>query len=102
MLGLCVCVCVCLIRSLFVTFYPVCACMHLCVCAKVSIPIMLKLRGSTILHCATTANHESVVRPYRGAALTSVESLCVCQGIHSNLLRLRGSTILWSYHCCKP
>ena len=28
--------------------------------------------------------------------------VCVCQGIHSNLLQLRGSTILRSYHCCKP
>ena len=28
--------------------------------------------------------------------------VCVCQGVHSNLLQLRGSTILRSYHCCKP
>ena len=26
--------------------------------------------------------------------------LCVCQGIHSNLLQLRGSTILKSYVLC--
>ena len=37
----CVCVCVCVCVSL---------CQSACVCTKVSIPIMLKLRASTILH----------------------------------------------------
>ena len=28
--------------------------------------------------------------------------VCVCQGIHSIMLKLRGSTFLLSYHYCKP
>ena len=31
-----------------------------CVCAKVKIQIMRKLRGSTFLHPTTTANHQCV------------------------------------------
>ena len=70
---------------------PVClracvrACMCVCVCAKVSIPIILKLRGSAILLPTATANHEFNVLPCRGAALTGgrlhtyrCRRVCVC------------------------
>ena len=43
-----------------------------CVCAKVSIPILLKLRGSTFLHPTTIANHQS--------------SLCMCVCVWGSLV----------------
>ena len=46
----------------------------MCVCAKVSIPIVLRLRGSTGLLPTTTANHESIVWPCGGAPHTGHRS----------------------------
>ena len=49
-------------------------------CAEVSMPIRLKLRGSAGLCPTITANHEFIARSCRGAPCCVCVCVCVCQG----------------------
>ena len=120
---MCVCVCVCQgINSNHAQTArfnnPTCVCVCVCVCDAHSFqqtPERSPTHSTALQHCSHCSNVwvpascglSSLLARHEDYVDVRVEvgyrlSTGVCQGIHSNLLQLQGSTILKSYHCCKP
>ena len=70
--------------------------------------IRADLRACPLCVCSPTLPLNRNLRELTSFKFVPCVCVCVCvcvrarQGIHSNRLKLRGSTILKSYHCCKP
>ena len=81
------------------------ACM--CVCAKIRIPFMLQLRGSTSLHSYRYSHHGFHIQPCRGAAHVGLSlalcarPVCVCVCVCVCVRHPRHFNSLCKVHSCR-